>query len=72
MAKFRYGNISPKASLFISKAASKEGAEAPAEPRIVNGRKVIEVTKQFHEISMSDSESELNTTNEDALTDDVR
>jgi hypothetical protein len=33
---------------------------------------VIEVTKQFHEISMSDSESEHNTTNEDALTDDVR
>jgi hypothetical protein len=33
---------------------------------------VIEVTKQFHEISMSDSESELNTTNEDVPTDDVR
>ncbi len=38
----------------------------------MNGRKVIEVTKQFHEISMSDSESELNTTNEDVPTDDVR
>ena len=40
------------------------------QPRIVNGRKVIEVTKEFHEISMSDSESDLNTTNEDII--DVR
>lgn len=32
------------------------------------GRKVIEVTKEFHEISISDTEteSELNTTNEEA------
>ena len=38
------------------------------------GRKVIEVTKEFHEISISDTEteSELNTTNEEAGEETVR
>jgi len=39
------------------------------ETPTVNGRKFIEVTKEFHDISMSDTESELNTTNEDVGTD---
>ena len=36
-------------------------------PRDSTGRRVIEVTKEFHEISISDTEteSELNTTNEE-------
>lgn len=38
------------------------------------GRKVIEVTKEFHEISISDTEteSELNTTNEEAGEEVIR
>merc|ERR1711892_636290 len=39
------------------------------ETPTVNGRKFIEVTKEFHDVSMSDTESELNTTNEDVGTD---
>ena len=39
------------------------------ETPTVNGRKFIEVTKEFHDISISDTESELNTTNEDGGTD---
>lgn len=39
------------------------------ETPTVNGRKFIEVTKEFHDISMSDTESDLNTTNEDVGTD---
>eukprot|EP00092_Neocalanus_flemingeri_P023594 GFUD01025586.1.p1 GENE.GFUD01025586.1~~GFUD01025586.1.p1 ORF type:complete len:2395 (-),score=541.48 GFUD01025586.1:571-6762(-) len=39
------------------------------ETPTVNGRKFIEVTKEFHEISMSDTDSELNTTNEDVGAD---
>jgi len=31
----------------------------------VNVKKIIEVSKEFHEISISDTESELNTTNDD-------
>merc|ERR1711874_938749 len=42
------------------------------ETPTVNGRKFIEVTKEFHDISISDTESELNTTNEDAGTDKER
>merc|ERR1719233_2199042 len=39
------------------------------ETPTVNGRKFIEVTKEFHDISISDTESELNTTNEEGGTD---
>jgi hypothetical protein len=66
--------VRPTVGIHVISNNQFEAASQPPEdqPRIVNGRKVIEVTKQFHEISMSDSESDLNTTNEDVEADDVR
>ena len=47
-----------------------DNTESPA--KVVGGRKVIEVSKEFHEISISDTEeSDFNTTNDDIHDDAV-